>query len=383
MCVMAPADGPMQPICPLASTLGHSLHCSRLVCCCCCCRCFRRRASSSSSDPALCRGPGAVAAAAGPPTRQMAPTATAAAAATASPLSASHADGSTGSNTLLAGLVCTGNIHLVVGANPLAASRCNQSIAAGALPILVAPETAELHYGLQARVDDKSVRWEKKSFEDSDLFTLGRPDVGGVVDAVFVTSGPRDGLATHIAQLCKRSRIPVNVVDAPHLCSFTLLSVHTDGPLQVGVTTNGRGCKLASRIRREIASSLPRGLGPACARLGEVRRRIQDDDALALGDLDDSLGQGALFNRLVAEEDVRNRRMRWLSQVCEYWPLGKLASVGDDDVDRLLAAYAGLGAASPQRGQCPRIPRSAASRKLCGSVTAGGAVFAEPVIPCI
>ncbi|KND89838.1 Uroporphyrinogen-III C-methyltransferase [Tolypocladium ophioglossoides CBS 100239] len=251
--------------------------------------------------------------------------------------------GSGSNNSMLAGLVCRGNIHLVIGTNPLAASRCAQSLAAGALPVLVAPEAAELHYGLQSKIDDGSVKWQQKAFEDDDLFTLGRDEVGNVVDAVFVTSGPREDASAHISQLCKRNRIPVNVVDAPHLCTFTLLSVHTDGPLQVGVTTNGRGCKLASRIRREMASSLPQGLGQACARLGDVRRRIQEDDCVALGDLDDSLDQGALFNKLVAEEDVRNRRMRWLSQVCEYWPLKKLASVGDEDVDRLLATYPGLG----------------------------------------
>ncbi|KAH0491661.1 hypothetical protein TgHK011_003082 [Trichoderma gracile] len=266
----------------------------------------------------------------------------------------SHA-ASTG-NSMLAGLNCTDNIHLVVGTNPLAAARCVQSLAAGAHPIVVAPETAELHYGLQRRIDDGSVKWVREAFADEHLFRLGREEVGGVVDAVFVTAGgSREELGPHISSLCKRNRIPVNVVDAPHLCTFSLLSVHSDGPLQIGVTTNGRGCKLASRIRREIASSLPPNLGAACQRFGEARRRIQqhdennssDSSEPALGDLDDSVDQSALFNKLVTEEDARNRRMRWLSQVCEYWPLKKLASVADHDVDRLLEAYA---AEKPRRG---------------------------------
>lgn len=254
-------------------------------------------------------------------------------------------------NTMLAGLNCASNIHLVVGTNPLAAARCTQSLSSGAHPILIAPASSTLHYGLQAKIDDGSVKWEQKTFEDDDLFRLGREEVNGVVDAVFVTSGPREAISSRISQLCKRNRIPVNVVDAPHLCTFTLLSTHTDGPLQIGVTTNGRGCKLASRIRREIASSLPKGLGVACGRLGDVRKRIQEDDCLALGDLDDSLDQGALFNKLVKEEDVRNRRMRWLSQACEYWPLKRLAAIDDDDVEKLLAAYPGASpSVSPMQG---------------------------------
>ncbi|KAL7925866.1 tetrapyrrole methylase [Trichoderma austrokoningii] len=245
------------------------------------------------------------------------------------------------SNFLLAGLNCANNIHLIIGTNPLAAARCAQSLGAGAHPVLIAPETAELHYSLQRRIDDGSVKWVREAFKDEHLFELGREEVSRVVDAVFVTSGSRDELGPRIAALCKRSRIPINVVDAPHLCTFALLSTHSDGPLQIGVTTNGRGCKLASRIRREIASSLPANLGAACDRFGEARRRIQQyDSSTTLGELDDSVDQSALFNKLVTEEDARNRRIRWLSQVCEYWPLRRLAAVSDDDVHRLLEAYA-------------------------------------------
>uniref|UniRef100_A0A0B7K007 precorrin-2 dehydrogenase n=1 Tax=Bionectria ochroleuca TaxID=29856 RepID=A0A0B7K007_BIOOC len=179
--------------------------------------------------------------------------------------------------SLLAGLNCRGNTHLIIGTNPLAASRCTQSLNAGARPIIVAPTGVEVHYSLQKRIDDGEVKWQQKAFEDADLFTLGREEVGNVVDGVFVTSGPHDPQSQHISEVCKRNRIPVNVVDAPQLCTFTLLSTHTDGPLQIGITTNGRGCKLASRIRREIAASLPANLGAACARLGEVRRRVQQD----------------------------------------------------------------------------------------------------------
>ena len=252
------------------------------------------------------------------------------------------------SNSLLAGLNCEGHIHLVLGTNPLAGARCTQSLASGARPILIA-ETDDVHYGLQAKIDDGTVTWHQRAFSDNDLFTLGREEVDHVVDAVFITS-PSD-FAARISKLCKRHRIPVNVVDAPQLCTFSLLSNYTDGPLQIGVTTNGRGCKLASRIRREVAASLPAGLGQACGRLGEVRRKIHDHDAAASpGDLDDSVDQGSMFNQLVredADQDVKARRIRWLSQVCEYWPLKRLAAVTDGDIDALFSAYTAIPACSP------------------------------------
>ncbi|KAK8071727.1 uroporphyrin-III C-methyltransferase [Apiospora saccharicola] len=245
------------------------------------------------------------------------------------------------------------HVHLIVGSNPLAASRCAQSFTVGACPLLIAPAAAELHYALQKRVDAGEVKWVKKSFEENDALTLGREELGGVVDAVFVTSGPRDPQSAQISGFCKRNRIPVNVVDSPQLSTFSLLSTHTDGPLQIGVTTNGRGCKLASRIRREIAASLPQDLGAACSRLGDARKRIQEEDHLlhsALadgGELDDSLDQTATFNKLVTEADLdaaKNRRMRWLSQICEYWPLKRLAAVSDEDVAGILKSYEGVNA---------------------------------------
>lgn len=254
--------------------------------------------------------------------------------------------------SLLTATDARSHVHVIIGTNPLAAARSTQSLAVGAYPILLAPETADLHYALRKRVDDGDVKWVKKTFEENDLLTLGREEVGNVVDAVFITSGPRDPQSAHIASFCKRNRIPVNVVDSSQLSSFSLLSSHTDGPLQIGVTTNGRGCKLASRIRREIAASLPQNLGSACLRLGDVRRRINEEDqllhnALAEGeDIDDSTDQSALFNKLVTEADLdaaKNRRMRWLSQICEYWPLKRLAAVSDDDVNAILKSYPGNG----------------------------------------
>lgn len=93
--------------------------------------------------------------------------------------------------SLLTATDAQSHVHLVVGTNPLAASRCAQSLQAGAKPVVVAPEDAEVHYALQKRIDDGEVRWLRKPFDDQDLFALGRDEVDNVVDAVFVTSNPR------------------------------------------------------------------------------------------------------------------------------------------------------------------------------------------------
>lgn len=251
-------------------------------------------------------------------------------------------------SSLLTAVDATSHVHLIIGSNPLAGARCMRSLEVGARPILIAPSTASLHYGLAKRVEEGNVTWQQRDFQDSDVTTLGREEVDGVVDAVFVTMGGKSALATHVSTLCRRLRVPVNVADAPNLCTFTLLSTHTSGPLQIGVTTSGKGCKLASRIRREIAASLPAGLGAAVERLGTVRRRIWEEDHAAEMSLEidggdeDDVGQTATFNQLVTPTDAeaaRTRRMRWLSQVCEYWPLRRLAAITDADVDAILESY--------------------------------------------
>ncbi|KAI9719538.1 MAG: hypothetical protein M1828_006167 [Chrysothrix sp. TS-e1954] len=209
---------------------------------------------------------------------------------------------------LLTAVDATKQIHLVVGSNPLAGARCSRSLEVGATVKLLAPPNASLHYGLMKRIEEGTVQWTKRDFEDSDLTSLGREEVDNVVDTVFVTLGARHPLST---------------------------------------TTSGKGCKLASRIRREVASGLPKGLGSAIERLGSMRRKIWEEDYAAELSLDleaeeDDAGQTSSFNKLVTQEDMdaaRARRMRWLSQICEYWPLQRLAAIQDEDVDAVLQSY--------------------------------------------
>lgn len=81
-----------------------------------------------------------------------------------------------------------------------------------------------------------------------------------------------------------------------------------------------------------------------------------DDD-----ELEESEGQSANFNSLVLEADLeaaKGRRLRWLSQICEYWPLRRLASITDSDVDAVMASYT----ANPDSPTTPLEPASSLAR---------------------
>lgn len=94
-------------------------------------------------------------------------------------------------------------------------------------------------------------------------------------------------------------------------------------------------------------SSLPPDLGSAVERLGAMRRRIWEEDRRfdevnPENEDDDATAQRSSFNQLITESDhnaARTRRMRWLSQICEYWPLSRVASIAAADIDTILQSY--------------------------------------------
>ncbi|KAK6522098.1 hypothetical protein TWF281_002665 [Arthrobotrys megalospora] len=259
---------------------------------------------------------------------------------------------------LLTATPSKGHIHLIIGSNALASARCTRSLEVGALPTVIFPDPIEsAHYGIRKRVEDGEVVWLNRAFQDGDFTTLGRGEVDNVVDGVFVTLDPNGGDALKISKLCTRLRIPVNIADSTSLSTFTLLSTYSDGPLQIGITTSGMGCKLAGRLRRTVATSFPPGIGLACERLGRLRRKVIDEDLKKshhnqnndnveisgeAEEEDDITDQKSSFNALVQPDDAeskKSRRIRWLSQICEYWPLQKLCDLSDEDVDRLFDEY--------------------------------------------
>ena len=109
---------------------------------------------------------------------------------------------------------CTGHVHLVIGTNPLASTRCARSIEVGAVPKIVAPADSDVHYVLAKKVEKEEVEWVRKSFDDEMLHTLGREEVGGVVDAVFVTTGSKTAASLYLvcmgsSTMTDRRQVPI------------------------------------------------------------------------------------------------------------------------------------------------------------------------------
>lgn len=93
-----------------------------------------------------------------------------------------------------------------------------------------------------------------------------------IAGAVLVFASTDDSDVNRAVSLdARKAGIPVNVADAPELCSFLVPSVVERGDLLIAVSTSGRSPALAKRIRME----LERSFGPEYARmlklLGEIR----------------------------------------------------------------------------------------------------------------
>ena len=115
------------------------------------------------------------------------------------------------------------------------------------------------------RIEQKQVDYVDRKFEPSDL--------DGVDMVLTAVDDPE--ASSQIFNLCKEKKIAANIADVPPECDFYFGSVHRDGPLQIMVSTNGNGPKLANIVRRQIAAGLPKNIGNAVQQVGMLRKKLR------------------------------------------------------------------------------------------------------------
>ncbi|KAL9593928.1 MAG: hypothetical protein Q9219_007308 [cf. Caloplaca sp. 3 TL-2023] len=196
---------------------------------------------------------------------------------------------------------------LVVGGGEVAAGRILNVLNADAKVTVVSPRdglNAEVAY----RVEKGQVDFVDRKFEPSDL---------DGVDMVL-TAIDEPEASSQIWKLCKEKKVAANIADVPPECDFYFGSVHRDGPLQIMVSTNGNGPKLASIVRKQIAANLPVNIGAAIQKVGLLRRKLR---------------------KVAPATEEGPKRMQWMSKVCESWSLEDLVDMDEDDMEKLLGFY--------------------------------------------
>ncbi|EKM61761.1 uncharacterized protein PHACADRAFT_112611 [Phanerochaete carnosa HHB-10118-sp] len=259
---------------------------------------------------------------------------------------------------------------IVIGSDALAASRAFSALEADSQVVVLAKggldvACEELKWRAERSevqvIDLNSLPGTSASSDDRDAVALDAylSNTHGVAfvivtDTILGTDSTRrrsSDSATRIAQVCRARSIPVNVTDIPDLCDFSFTSTHrfSDSEtgalssLQVGVTTNGQGCRLAGRIRRDIVTKLPKELGAAVVKVGQLRTLAKAStpiEAEAELNEDESVPTP---NRPVPQRAVNEtaaegarRRMKWVAQVSEYWPISRLAKMTQAEMEATL-----------------------------------------------
>ena len=181
--------------------------------------------------------------------------------------------------------------------------------------------SAGLNPEVKHRIEQKQVAYCDRVFQPSDLDSLPSPadaDTTGAPDMVLVAIDD-PAASTQVWKLCKQKRIPANIADVPPECDFYFGSVHRDGPLQIMVSTNGKGPRLAASIRKFIAKQLPVGVGDAIERIGMLRMKLREQ---------------------VPGPEAGPKRMKWMSRVSDKYSWDEMSALTDEDMDNLLTFYA-------------------------------------------
>ena len=195
---------------------------------------------------------------------------------------------------------------LVVGGGQVASSRIQHVLDAGARVTVISPAEG-LNERTKTLIDNNHIVFHDRTFISTDL-----DDVDMVLTAIDDVE-----LSRQIGASCRARRTPVNVADDPSYCDFYFGSQIRQGPLQIMVSTNGKGPKLANIIRKRIEESIPKGAGEAIEKVGLLREKLKER----------ALGVGG---------DVSKRRMEWMVDLCTSWELDDLAGLDDGQIERLL-----------------------------------------------
>ncbi|KAJ1548405.1 hypothetical protein HK405_003330 [Cladochytrium tenue] len=208
--------------------------------------------------------------------------------------------------SLIVSWAVAGKRILVVGGDATAASRIRYALEADASVTLVCPSQG-LSDPVRALLAD--VDWHNRSF--------ARPDLDGKAMA-FVCLEDAPMLAREIGLLCLSRAVPVNVSTASDVSSFFFMSTYRDKSVQVAVSTNGHGPRLASKLRRIIAQSLPPSAGACLEKLSMLRQKLRSADPQAAS---------------------AGRRVDFVNRISEAWSIEAVADLSPREIEALVNAY--------------------------------------------
>jgi uroporphyrin-III C-methyltransferase / precorrin-2 dehydrogenase / sirohydrochlorin ferrochelatase len=151
---------------------------------------------------------------------------------------------------------------VVIGGGDVAMRKVSMLLKASAAITLYSPEIC---HELQNLVDAEKIKYVAEKFNKNQL--LGACMVIAATDDETVNEA--------VSLAAKAQNIPVNVVDAPHLCTFTMGSIIDRSPVVIAISSEGNAPVLARYIRAKIETMLPATYGRIADIAGEFRDAVK------------------------------------------------------------------------------------------------------------
>ncbi|PLW67193.1 siroheme synthase CysG [Pseudohalioglobus lutimaris] len=151
---------------------------------------------------------------------------------------------------------------LLVGAGSIATRKARLLLRAGSDLTVVAPEITD---ELKQLLASHGGTWQPQVYRETDLH--GR--------YLVIAATPDAAINAQVSAQAQSLNIPVNVVDAPELCTFIFPSIVDRDPLIVAISSSGTSPVLARQLRHRLDAMLPAAYGRLAEYAGGLRSRVK------------------------------------------------------------------------------------------------------------
>ena len=151
---------------------------------------------------------------------------------------------------------------VVIGGGEVALRKVGLLLKAGAAVTVVAPD-----------LDVTLAEW-RDAGKITHLPQVFAP--GHLEGAVLVIAATDDeAVNRQVSEVAQSRNIPVNVVDAPVLCTFVVPSVVDRSPIVVAISSGGKAPVLARMLRAKLETMIPAGYGRLAGLAAEFREQVK------------------------------------------------------------------------------------------------------------
>ncbi|KIM48929.1 hypothetical protein M413DRAFT_60686 [Hebeloma cylindrosporum] len=198
---------------------------------------------------------------------------------------------------------------LIVGGGEVASQRIESILTADAIITVLSPEKG-LHPRTRRFIE---LRADRITYHDR---PFQGPEELDDKDMVLTALDDND-LSQRIVEMSRERRIPVNAADIPDLCDFYFGAQIRDGPLQIMISTNGNGPRMAALIKGRLQKGLSGLEGEAITKIGQLRNKLKER----------APGVGGQLGK---------QRMKWMTALCNSWDMEDFTVLDDVMMEKML-----------------------------------------------